>query len=296
MRAQAESWKKSKARAWAVASHLLSARAVRYALVMVALVAALAPVYWMLTISLKTEVDQFAVPPRWLIFRPTLAHYRDAFFARSFGQYLATSAIVSVLSTLCAMLTGTLSAYALSRLRWPKGLDTRLSLWILSTRMFPPIVAAVPLFLMMRDMRLLDTRASLVIVYTAFNLPFVVWMMRGFFNEIPNDLEEAARVDGDSRLGALVRVILPLVAPGLAATAVFCLIISWNELLFALVLTQTDAAMTLPVGIAGRVTQYEIKWGVMSAAGVVAMMPILVFALAVQRYLVRGLSLGAVKG
>jgi multiple sugar transport system permease protein len=263
---------------------------------MVALVAALAPVYWMLTISLKTEVDQFAVPPRWLIFRPTLAHYRDAFFARSFGQYLATSAIVSVLSTLCAMLTGTLSAYALSRLRWPKGLDTRLSLWILSTRMFPPIVAAVPLFLMMRDVRLLDTRASLVIVYTAFNLPFVVWMMRGFFNEIPNDLEEAARVDGDSRLGALVRVILPLVAPGLAATAVFCLIISWNELLFALVLTQTDAAMTLPVGIAGRVTQYEIKWGVMSAAGVVAMMPILVFALAVQRYLVRGLSLGAVKG
>jgi multiple sugar transport system permease protein len=109
-------------------------------------------------------------------------------------------------------------------------------------------------------------------------------------------MEEAARVDGDSRLGALRRVILPLVTPGLAATAVFCLIISWNEFLFALTLTQTDAAMTLPVGIAGRVTQYEIEWGVMSAAGVVAMIPILIFALAVQRYLVRGLSLGAVKG
>ena len=268
----------------------------KYALLFVALFAALAPVYWMMTISLKTEVDQFAVPPRWISFQPTLAHYREAFLARSFGQYLLTSAFVSVSSTLCAMVLGTLAAYALSWFRLPRRLSTRLSVWILSTRMFPPIVTVVPLFLMMRDVRLLDTRLSLVIVYTAFNLPFVVWMMRGFFREIPRELEEAARVDGDSRLGALRRVILPLVAPGLAATAVFCLIISWNEFLFALVLTQTDAAMTLPVGIAGRVTQYEIRWGVMSAAATVAMMPILIFALAVQRYLVRGLSLGAVKG
>ncbi len=272
------------------------ARWPRYVPVILALLATLAPVYWMMTISLKSEVDQFSVPPRWFLFSPTLAHYRDAFLERSFGQYLLTSAIVAVSSTFCAMVLGTLCAYALARLGLPGRLSTRLSLWILSTRMFPPIVTALPLFLMMRDVRLLNTRASLVIVYTAFNLPFVVWMMRGFFQEIPRDLEEAARVDGDSRLGALVRVVLPLVAPGLAATAIFCLIISWNELLFALILTQTDAAMTLPVGIAGRVTQYEIKWGVMSAAGVVAMMPILLFALAVQRYLVRGLSLGAVKG
>jgi multiple sugar transport system permease protein len=268
----------------------------KYALALVACVAALIPVYWMITISLKSEVDQFAVPPRWLIFTPTLAHYKDAFVTRSFGQYLITSAIVAVLSTACALVLGTLAAYALARFRLPRKLDTRLALWILSTRMFPPIVTAVPLFLMMRDVRLLNTKASLIIVYTAFNLPFVVWMMRGFFMEVPREMEEAARVDGDSRLGALRRVVLPLVAPGLAATAVFCLIISWNEFLFALVLTQTDAAMTLPVGIAGRVTQYEIKWGVMSAAGVVAMLPILIFAMAVQRYLVRGLSLGAVKG
>ena len=261
-----------------------------------ALIIALAPVYWMLTISLKTEVDQFAIPPKWFSFSPTLQHYTDAFVTRSFGQYLLTSAIVAVVSTLFALVIGTLAAYALTRFRLPYNLDRKLSLWILSTRMFPAIVTAVPLFLMMRDLRLLNTRLALIIVYTAFNLPFVVWMMRGFFAEVPRDLEEAALVDGDSRLGALVRVVLPLVSPGLAATAVFCLIVSWNEFLFALVLTQTDAAMTLPVGIAGRVTQYEIKWGVMSAAGVVAMMPILIFALAMQRYLVRGLSLGAVKG
>jgi multiple sugar transport system permease protein len=265
-------------------------------LLVLALLVALAPVYWMITISLKTEIDQFASPPKWFSFTPTLQHYYDAFVTRSFGQYLLTSAIVAVVSTTFALIIGTLAAYALTRFRLPYNLDRKLSLWILSTRMFPAIVTAVPLFLMMRDLRLLNTKVSLIIVYTAFNLPFVVWMMRGFFAEVPRDLEEAALVDGDSRLGALIRVVLPLVSPGLAATAVFCLIVCWNEFLFALVLTQTDVAMTLPVGIAGRVTQYEIKWGVMSAAGAVAMMPILIFALAMQRYLVRGLSLGAVKG
>ena len=271
-------------------------RLLKYLGLAFAVVVALAPVYWMLTISLKSEVDQFAVPPRWLIFIPTLEHYHDAFVTRSFGQYLINSAIVAITSTACALTLGTLAAYSLARFRLPFNMDRKLSLWILSTRMFPAIVTAVPLFLMMRDLQLLNTRLSLIIVYTAFNLPFVVWMMRGFFVELPRDLEEAALVDGDSRLGALVRIVLPLVAPGLAATAVFCLIVSWNEFLFALVLTQTDTAMTLPVGIAGRVTQYEIKWGVMSAAGTVAMLPILIFALSVQRYLVRGLSLGAVKG
>src|ERR687895_1071296 len=171
-----------------------------------ALLCALAPVYWMLTVALKTEVDQFAIPPPWFVFTPTLEHYYDAFVTRSFGQYLLTSAIVAVVSTFCALVIGTLAAYALTRFRLPYDLDRRLSLWILSTRMFPAIVTAVPLFLMMRDLRLLNTKAALIVVYTAFNLPFVVWMMRGFFDEVPRDLEEAARVDGDSRLGKLRRV------------------------------------------------------------------------------------------
>lgn len=271
-------------------------RPLKYLLITAALLVTLAPAYWMITISFKREVDQFAVPPRWFSFTPTLEHYVDAFVVRSFGQYLFNSLFVAVCSTACALVVGTLAAYSLARFRLPRNLDRKLALWILSTRMFPAIVTVVPLFLIMRDLRLVNSRLSLIIVYTAFNLPFVVWMMRGFFAEVPRDLEEAAMVDGDSRLGALRRVVLPLVAPGLAATAVFCLIVSWNEFLFALVLTQTDEAMTLPVGIAGRVTQYGIKWGVMSAAAVVAMVPILAFAMSVQKYLVRGLSLGAVKG
>jgi multiple sugar transport system permease protein len=271
-------------------------RIAKYSIITTALVATLAPIYWMITISFKHEIDQFAVPPKWFVFSPTLEHYIDAFGARSFGQYLFNSLFVAIASTVCALVIGTLAAYALARFRLPYGLDRKVALWILSTRMFPAIVTAVPLFLIMRDLRLVNTRASLIIVYTAFNLPFVVWMMRGFFAEVPRDLEEAAMVDGDSRMGAFRRVLLPLVTPGLAATAVFCLIVSWNEFLFALVLTQTDDAMTLPVGIAGRVTQYGIKWGAMSAAAVVAMIPILAFALSVQKFLVRGLSLGAVKG
>lgn len=261
-----------------------------------ALAVALVPVYWLAGIALKREVDQFAVPPVWFAFTPTLAHYREIFFARPFATYLWNSTVVAAVSTLLALALGTPAAYALARFRFPYRLEERLSFWILSTRMFPTIVSVVPLFLLMHRLELLNSRAALILIYTSFNLPLVVWMMRGFLAEVPPELEEAAMVDGHSRLGALLRVVLPLAAPGLAATAVFCLIFAWNEFLFALVLTQTDASMTLPVGIAGQVTQYEIKWGAMSAAGVLAMVPVLAFACLAQRYLVRGLSLGAVKG
>ena len=270
--------------------------AARYALAAVALAAALVPIYWLITISIKRDIDQFAFPPLWFHFQPTWRHYVASFADGSFGRYLWNSAVVAAVSTVAAMLMGVPAAYGLARLRWPRDWSGKIGFWILSTRMLPPIVTIVPLFLMMRGVGLLNSRTALVLIYTAFNLPFVVWMMQGFFQEVPSELEEAAMMDGDSRMGALVRVVLPVVRPGLAATAVFCLIVAWNEFLFALILTQTGASMTLPVGIASRVTQYEIQWGAMSAAGVVAMAPVLIFAAAAQRYLVRGLSLGAVKG
>ena len=271
-------------------------RAARYGLAALAAAAALAPIYWLITISLKREIDQFASPPLWFAFTPTLEHYREAFFLRPFGAYMLHSTVVAVVATLLALGMGVPAAYALARFRWPGKFGEKIGFWILSQRMLPPIVTCLPLLLMMRQLRLLDSLAGLAVVYTAFNLPFVVWMMRGFFEEIPVEIEEAAMLDGDSRLGALVRVVLPIAGPGLAATAVFCLIVAWNEFLFALMLSQTGHGTTLPVGIASSVTQYEIKWGAMSAAGVVAMAPVFVFAAAAQKYLVRGLSLGAVKG
>lgn len=268
----------------------------RYLLAGFALLLSLAPVYWLLTISLKHEVDQFAYPPIWLQFQPTLEHYREAFWIRPFGNYLVHSAVVAASATLIALVVGIPAAYALARFSWPRRWRDHIAFWFLSTRMLPPIVTCLPLLLLMQQLNLLDSLVGLTIVYATFNLPFVVWMMRGFFEEIPPELEEAAMLDGDSRIGALLRVVLPIASPGLAATAVFCLIVGWNEFLFALMLSLTDSATTLPVGIAASVNQYEIKWGVMSAAGVVAMVPVLLFAAAVQKYLVRGLSLGAVKG
>ncbi|MGH9673534.1 MAG: carbohydrate ABC transporter permease [Bryobacteraceae bacterium] len=270
--------------------------ALRYTLAALAVAAAIAPIWWLVTISLKREIDHFASPPVWLSFEPTIEHYREAFFLRPFGAYLWHSALVAAGSTILALVLGVPAAYALARFRWPGQFRDKVGFWILSQRMLPPIVTCVPLLLMLRQLRMLDSLAALAVVYTAFNLPFVIWMMRGFFEEIPAEIEEAAMLDGESRLGALLRVALPIASPGLAATAVFCLIVAWNEFLFALMLSQTQHGTTLPVGIASSVTQYEIKWGAMSAAGVVAMAPVFVFAAVVQKYLVRGLSLGAVKG
>lgn len=269
---------------------------IKYAVACVAVAAALAPIYWLVTISLKSEIDQFASPPLWFAFTPTFRHYAGIFAHDAFGKYFLNSVIVSTCSTIVAILLGLPAAYALARLRWPAGWARGISFWILSNRMLPPIVTIIPLFLMLRQVRLLNSLAGLVLVDVGLNLPFVIWMMRGFVEELPREIDEAALLDGESRFGVLVRFILPLVRPGLAATAVFCLIVSWNEFLMALILSQTESAMTLPVGIASHVTQYEIQWGSMSAAGVVAMLPVLIFAAAAQRYFVRGLSLGALKG
>jgi multiple sugar transport system permease protein len=266
----------------------------RYLLAALALLFALTPVYWLISISLKREVDQFAVPPVWLGFEPTLQHFRETFLVKPFGEYFLNSVLVAGVSTALSLFIGIPAAYGLTRFQWKRA--EGISYWILSNRFLPPIVTIIPLFLMMREAGLLNSPIALIIVYVGFNLPFVIWMMRGFFQEVPLELEEAALIDGDSRWGAFVRVVLPLVKPGIAATAVFCLVVAWNEFIFALVMTQTESSMTLPVGIASQVTQYEIRWGAMSAAGVVAMIPIFLFASLAQKYLVRGLSLGAVKG
>ena len=170
------------------------------------------------------------------------------------------------------------------------------SFWILSTRMMPPIVTIIPLFIFFGTLNLLNTKTAVVIAYTAFNLPFVTWMMKSYFQDLPVELEEAAMVDGDTRWGAFIRVALPLARPGLAATAIFSLILAWNEFLLALILTHTERSQTLPIGISGRVTQYTTYWGEISAAGFLASIPIMIFAFIVQRHLVRGLSFGAVKG
>jgi multiple sugar transport system permease protein len=194
-----------------------------------------------------------------------------------------------------SLIAGSLAAYGLARFPMSRGFRNNISFWILSTRMVPPIVTIIPIYLLFVNLHWLNSYHALIIVYTGFALPFTTWMMRAFIQELPVDLEEAALVDGDNRLTAFFRIVLPLTAPGMAATAVFSIVVLWNEFIFALILASTSKTITLPVGVSGLVSQYELLWGEMGAAGTVVILPILIFSLSVQRYLVRGLTVGAVK-
>src|SRR5215468_3595263 len=274
----------------------IARRAIAYLTIAAALVVTLFPVYWIAANSFKFDIDIFSVPPQWYPESPTLKHYHAAFIERPFLQYALNSFIIAVSTTAVSLVLGTTAGYALARFQYPGQWRHQISFWILSTRMMPPIVTIIPLYLAFNYLDMLNTKPAVVIAYTAFNLPFATWMMKSYFQDLPVELEEAAMVDGDTRWGAFLRVALPLARPGLAATSIFCLIISWNEFLLALVLTLTERSQTLPIGIAGRVTQYNTYWGEISAAGFTACIPIVIFAFIVQKHLVRGLSFGAVKG
>lgn len=265
---------------------------VAWVIIAVILVVNVLPFIWLILTSLKTRLDIFAIPPRF-IFQPTWKNYISAFGKRHFLPMFYNSLIISVSTTLLSLAVGTLGAYALARFRLFGG--KHISFWILSTRMFPPIVLVIPFYIMATRWGLHDSRFLMVIVYTTFNLPFVVWIMRSFFEDIPYDLEKAAMADGYTRWDAFWKIILPLSAPGLVTTAILCFIFSWNEFLFANVLTAA-VAKTVPVGIRGLVTSRAIEWGEIAAVATLQVIPVLTFTFAVQKYIIRGLTLGAVKG
>jgi len=267
-------------------------RVVAWIIITIILVVNVLPFVWLILTSLKTRLDIFAIPPRF-IFQPTWKNYLSAFGKRHFLPMFYNSLIISVSTTLLSLAVGTLGAYTLARFRLFGG--KHISFWILSTRMFPPIVLVIPFYIMATRWGLHDSRFLMVIVYTTFNLPFVVWIMRSFFEDIPYDLEKAAMADGYTRWDAFWKIILPLSAPGLVTTAILCFIFSWNEFLFANVLTAA-VAKTVPVGIRGLVTSRAIEWGEIAAVATLQVIPVLVFTFAVQKYIIRGLTLGAVKG
>ncbi len=266
----------------------------RLLLLVSALGLTLVPVYWMINTSLKTQVEVFASPPTLYPQKAVLENYVSLFTRRNLGAYLLNSVIIVAGSVSLAMAMGSLAAYALARFHLGH-LQERISFWVLATRMIPAVAIVVPIFLMLQYLGLINKYPGLILVYTAMNLPFVVWMMRSFFQEIPVDLEEAAMVDGATRLRSFWDIVLPLAAPGLVATAIFSVIVTYNEFFFALILTSTPAAATLPVGTAALIGKTQTLFGEMAAAGVVATIPLIAFALLVQRHLVRGLTMGAVK-
>jgi multiple sugar transport system permease protein len=255
---------------------------------------ALFPLYMMITTSVKTDQQAFAWPPIW-IFTPNFSSYYNALFVfggRGVGHYLMNSLLVTISSTALAVFLGAMAAYGLARFRFPG--NRNIAFFILSTRFAPPIGFIVPIYLMVQRSGLLDEPIALIIVYTSMNLSLVTWLLRGFFLEIPIEIEEAALVDGYSRWQIFLRVALPLVRPGLAATAILSAIFSWNEFLFASIIAPGNAA-TIPVYLSGFSASMNIDWAEYMAVGTMAVLPIMIFTLVLQRHLVRGLTFGAVR-
>jgi ABC-type glycerol-3-phosphate transport system permease component len=268
-------------------------RLVHAAVVVAVLGLLLAPIYWMVVSSLTTEGRLFQAPAP-LPLTVTLEHYRALFSDRNFLVPIRNSLVVAALTTLVAVPIAAFCGYAIARLRFP-GRGLLLAL-ILSVSMFPQISIVPPLYLVLRAVGLLDTYAGLVLPYVTFSVPLAVWLLTGFFRQLPRDLEEAAMLDGASRLRALRDVVLPLAAPGIATAAILTFLYCWNEFLFALSFTLGPERHTVPVAVTLFRGRYQVPWGQVLAATVVATLPVAILVAAFQRRIVSGLTSGASKG
>jgi multiple sugar transport system permease protein len=255
---------------------------------------AVLPIVWTFLVSIKPEDEIVSAAMRYLPQHPVFENYVAIWTRSNFPILILNSAVTTAMTVAICVATGTLGAYAVARARFAG--RSKILMLLLAVRMFPAVMVVIPLFVTLRNVGLLDTRIGLALAYTSFLLPVFVWMMKGFLDAIPPELEEAARIDGATRLTAMVRVVLPLVLGGLGATAVFVAIGAWNEYLFALMLTSSVGSRTWPVGLQLMVGEFQLPWGSLAAGGIISIAPVVaVFAL-VQRGLVRGLTSGAVKG
>jgi multiple sugar transport system permease protein len=251
------------------------------------------PILWAFLVSLKPEAEMATAEIQYLPQRITFENYEAIWTRSNFPTLITNSAVVSLTTVIICTVFGTLASYAVARCRFTG--RQALMLFYLVIRMFPAVMIIIPLFILMRNVGLLDSRFGLALAYTTFLLPVFIWMMKGFFESVPGDLEDAARIDGASRLGALVRVVLPLVLSGLVATAVFVAIGAWNEFLFAVMLTTSTGSRTWPVGLNLMVGEFQLPWGALAAGGIMSIVPVIVLFAIVQRALVRGLTAGALK-
>jgi multiple sugar transport system permease protein len=257
------------------------------------------PAAWMLENSIKEQRDIYAVPAKFVSFEPTLAHYEDLYEGGGTASALdlranfANSIIIAGFSTLLATLLGVPAAWAYSR--FSVRARKHQLFFILSTRFMPPVVVVVPIFLMYRDLGLIDTRLGMILLYAAFNLPFTIWMMKGFVDEVPAEYEEAGMLDGYSRFEAFTRFTLPLLVPGIMATVVFALIFAWNEFVFAFFITQSEASRTVPPAIANLLSAVPLDWGLVSATLTIYAIPVLLFTFLVRRHLVAGVTMGVIR-
>jgi sorbitol/mannitol transport system permease protein len=267
-----------------------SARLAWTVLVWVAAIAFFIPVLWMVLTAFKPETAAYSYPPKFT-FSPTLSEFRSV-FSRGIGPYLENSLFATLVSTLLVLVLALPASYALSIRPVGKWRDSLF--FFISTKMLPIVAAIVPIYIVARDVHLLDNVYALVLLYAAMNLPIAVWMLRSFMLEVPGEVLEAARIDGASLYREITRVIMPIIMPGIAASALICIIFAWNEFFFAVNLTSTVAA-TMPVFLVGFITSEGLFWAQLSAAATVASVPIIIIGWIAQKQLVRGLSMGALK-
>jgi multiple sugar transport system permease protein len=268
-----------------------------YIVIIVYLVFTLLPIFWMVRTSFINSSDAFLLPPK-LLFRPILDNYKHIFSGgymtsgTNFVKSYINSIIISLSSALITLVIGIPAAYTLSRFQFRGKGD--LSFWILSTRMAPPLGAALPLYIIFKFAGLIDTHIALIILYLTFNLSLVIWLLTGFFQGIPKDIEEASFIDGCSRLKSMRKVLMPICLPGIISAIVICIIFSWNEFLFALIITGSRA-QTVPLGAYSMILHSKVLWGSITAAGVVISLPIIIFVILFQKNLVTALTFGAIK-
>ena len=269
--------------------------AAAYAVGIAFLLFTMLPLGWLVLTSLKLESD--IVTSSGVTYWPehfTLQHYVDIWWQSGFATLIQNSARTTIITIVLCLVTGSLAAYAVSRQEF--GGRRKVVMGFLVLRMFPAVMMIVPLFIIMRGFGLLDSSTGLAIAYTSFLLPVFIWIMKGFFEVLPMDLEDAARIDGCTRLGAMVRIVLPLARNGLIATTVFIAIGAWNEFLFALMLTTSQGSRTWPVGLQLMIGEFQLPWGMLAAGGVISIVPVIILFALVQSVLVSGLTTGAVKG
>jgi len=252
------------------------------------------PFAWIVATSLKDLSETFLIPPSWLPRRLSLENFVKIWTIQAFGRYFFNSLLISGATTLLSIVLASLAGYGFSRFKLPGGRAMMVA--VLAAQMFPGIVLLIPYFRLASRAQMLNTYLVLILAYTSFSLPFCVWMMKGFFDGIPTELDEAAVIDGCSSLGAFTRVVLPLSLPGLVATAIFSFLVAWNEYLFAVVLATRENMYVVTVGIASNIGQFRIQWNELMAGAVLATVPTIILYSLLERHLVRGLSAGAVKG
>ena len=267
-------------------------RTINFILLSAAAIFFMFPIFWITMIAFKQPEDYFKFPPVWIPSEPTLKHFVNV-QTTGVGGYTAfkNSLIINTSSTVISMVLGSLAAYAMARFKTG---GKHFSFWIVSQRMLPPIALVFPIFLLMRILHWVDTYRCMILVYVAFSLPFVIWMLRSYFLEVPKEIEESALIDGCSNLSVLFKIMLPMSLPGVIATAVLTYIFTWTEFLFALMLSRTNV-FTVPVALSTYFGSEAQFWGEVGVLSVISMAPVFIMGLAVQKHFARGLTLGAVK-